>query len=188
MSEFKQYIRQHLNEGGISRVLQHIKLKHPIAIISASRKHNTLKQNLAAYRNLKRDVKQYLARFTVDDDQRLPDDEGWSGGYYRVIGGYVEVDEDGKEHPVTEKSIMIVSGPKLDSNELRQFAIELGRKYNQFAIMFIDTDGIARYIPTQGTNTQQTILGKLSVDVISKFYTRLNNHHFVFKSIDECVD
>ena len=157
-----------LEEASLGRLYQHIKAKDPIAFISGDREENTPSENKDNKQSIKKHLK--LSKF----------------GYNKVKGGYVE--EGGKK--VDAESSFVVYANADREDELKSFAINMGKKFDQSSILFVDSDGQAMFISTRddswvGPKGSVMKLGKFTTQNINDFYTRIGNKEFKFETIEE---
>lgn len=115
-----------IETGGakLSRLYQHMN-KYDFFIISAFRSENTYEENLQRTNNLISEIRNHL---------------GYGG--IQLVGHWIETLDDGSTEKVEEISFFVPNLPKnnLPSNEFLDYAISLGKKYNQEAILFGDTE------------------------------------------------
>lgn len=170
---YKQIILEalQLNEASLGRLYQHLKNKDPIAFVSGDREDSEPGENKANRANLKRYLN--LSGF----------------GYNRIKGGYVE--EGGKR--VDAESSFVIYSDKAREEQLRDLAIALGKKYKQSSILFVDSEGQAKFISTRndswvGPFGQTMKLGKFKTTNINDFYTKIGNKEFKFDSLTEESD
>lgn len=117
-------------EGGLARIYAHVNDDDKtFAMISAYRHENTKEENNRQTMLLTHD----LVHMGL--------------GSIKMEGGYVEVSDDGKEVPVTERSFFV-------PNITKEQAIELCAKYNQDSVLFKDKDGM-RYITKEGKDDSE---------------------------------
>jgi len=120
-----------VRESSIGRVWQHI--ENPTStfvIISASRDENTEEKNDELYSGLKDIIRNKLEL-----------------GYIELLGGYVEISEDGDEVDVTEKSLLV---PKISKEDAIKYGVEL----KQDTVLFKDSEGLD-YISTKTYNDKE---------------------------------
>ena len=170
---YKQIILEalQLNEASLGRLYQHLKNKDPIAFVSGDREDSEPGENKANRANLKRYLN--LSGF----------------GYNRIKGGYVE--EGGKR--VDAESSFVIYSDKAREEQLRDLAIALGKKYKQSSILFVDSEGQAKFISTRndswvGPFGQTMKLGKFKTTNINDFYTKIGNKEFKFDTLEEDVE
>ena len=180
-SQFKQYLQQAiaqirpLEERSLGRFYTHFNNHEPIAFISADRSELSKSENAARYKQLKTLVK--LSGF----------------GFNRVKGGYVEttIDKDGKrvDVPVDGESSLIVYGGTADNQQkLFSLAIQLGRRFNQDAVMLIDTDHNVTFADTNSNHStfgSSVKIGKFTANSIGQFYTKIGKSKFSFELLEQ---
>jgi len=169
MKDFKQLY----NEASLSRVYSHTQ-KRNIAIISAQRQQYTKRENDKRTAELKTDIRR-------------------SGfGFLTVKGKYEEINpETNQKETVTETSFLIIGPENDDKNKTKQFAISLGKKYQQDSVLIKQPNDDKAYLV--GTNStgfpglgKKQPLGKWHPNRTSEYMTALKgtkNKTFVFENI-----
>ncbi len=166
-----EMMEQTLLEASLGRFWQHYKEHKPMAFVSADRNERTKKENAAAYKDLKKWVQQ--SNF----------------GYNRVKGGYVE---EGGRTVDNENSVLIIGKGPEDEHRLYNFAVSLGKHFQQSSILFISSDGDAKWVATRddcwfGRTGETQKLGKFKTSNINDFYSKLGNKTFKFDELKEEV-
>lgn len=166
---FKEYI----NEASLSRFWQHFSNGEPIAIISAERGELSKSENDKNTNSLRRYINS--AKF----------------GFSKALGGYSEIDDitGEKKNIDGEKSSIVYSSPEREA-ELLNFAIGMGKKFNQDSILFIDTEGNAWWYSTRADSSvgpigSKTPVGKFHPKQIGNYYSKIGKKNFSFVSINE---
>lgn len=176
MNNFKQYLQEaydQLTESSLGRFYKHFNNHEPIAFVSADRSEYTKAENSERYRQLKTLVK--LSGF----------------GFNRVKGGFIETptDENGNkiEKPVDGESSLIIYGGNHDNQEkLFTLAMQLGKRFEQDAVMLIDTDQNVMFADTKSKNFGSKIkIGKFSANTIDKYYTKIGKKKFSFELLEQ---
>lgn len=136
-----------LYEASLGRLMQHLEKGDCLLFISANRNENTEKENNKNFKELQRYVK--IANF----------------GYNKIEGHYVEENSNGKKVPVSENSL-VVFAPADKENILFKLGIQLGRRFNQDSILFINSKKEAQFYAT-------------------KEGTKIGKRYFTFKTVEE---
>lgn len=135
----------------LSRIWQHT--KKGFVILSAFRETRSEEKNLSYHKRLQKELS--FLKF----------------GFIEVDGCYV-YDED--KNIIGEELSLFVPYSNKVYNTLEHFKkvmIDLGRKYNQDSILFVDESKIGWYLYPDGRIPKK--LGKLTLDTIGKAFTRL---------------
>lgn len=154
-----------LTEASLSRLWQHFKKGNPLMIISSDRGERDAVENNRKNKEMRKDL--INSRF----------------GYVKVKGGYTETDKDGNKRDFEEEKSCIVFGTPETEKRLLKLGKVLGKKYNQECFLFVGTDGIAKWIFTDGTNKVVT-LGEFRTKQIGDYYTKIGKKHFSFTCLD----
>lgn len=177
-------------EASLSRMYQHFvgsedeAKRKTVLILTASRQENTPAQNNRA----NKDLRQLIKSATYGKGENI--------GFVKVIGTYVEVDNQGKKKRVKEDSTLIVA-PAEKADFMRRLGIALGARFKQDSIFFA-TDGKAMLIYTRDITDSdgrvlhrkgETIpLGAFRPQALGSAYIKIKGSTFAFDWIGECFE
>ena len=139
-------------ESSVSRFKHHLEAGNPIAIVSAYRAEKSKEENEANDRELKKFARMEEVNVASGNVKSL-------FGFVRTAGGYAESGNKG----INEMSIALITD-KSREQELFDFAVAMGERYNQDSILFVPSDGDAYYVSTN--DSDDNWVGKKG----SKFY------------------
>ena len=172
---------QKLNEASYGRFNQHYENQDAIAFVSAFRSDisNERKQryrdrlqdvpkkyakneldaiNYTASGDLRQSINYIAGRIKEDDlvDKRIldaikADARHFAIGYNEIRGCYPETTETGEVNYVEGEKTVMVYAPKDYAEKLFEFAVSLGKIYDQESILFIFPSGKAYWIYTKNT-------------------------------------
>lgn len=125
-----------INESSVNRFKHHIESENPIAIVSAYRSDKSKAENEANDRELRKFARMEEVEVASGSIKSL-------FGFVRTSGGYAESGVRG----INEMSIALIAD-KGREQELLDFAIAVGERYEQDSILFIPSNGDAYYIST----------------------------------------
>lgn len=155
---------QQLTEASLSRVWQHLTSDRPVALLTAFRGEFDREQNVQRNKTLAAQIKQ----------------AGY--GYFFVDGYWVENEGTENEVHVAEDSIFAIGSADKET-EFKQLAIQLGKKYNQDAVLIKDSTGVKLYDQVGNSFLD---LGEFKPGKLAQAYTRLRNNKdsntFVFEA------
>lgn len=162
-----------ISEAKLSRVYSHFTGVRPVAIITAFRGENTEEENVSRNRALAADLRS--AGF----------------GFIWVDGAWIENSGRADEKHVSEVSLMVIGDEGSDERML-DILVKNAREYNQDGFIFKSSglkSGVSLY-DKDGEVVMQ--FGRVSMDAISKMYTRLRSgshagRSFVFENVRDPV-
>lgn len=100
--------------------------------------------------------------------------------YTPVFGGFIENKGDDNEEIVYEKSFMIYpydrSGKLHDFNELKDFALNLARIYNQDDILVVEPNGTPTYVKQDGSVHFEVGNNVIFNDFAQEYFTDLHKN------------
>lgn len=152
-----------VNEASLGRIWQYTKSGRPYAIFTAFRGEYTYKQN--------------VERNTIAVAELRKN----GFGYFFVDGNFVENAGTENEIFVKEDSIFTNAEPD-DEDRFRDLIISLGRKFNQDAVLIVDSNGANLYDKSGNVimNLGEIKLGKMG-DIYTKLRPEHKNKTFVFE-------
>lgn len=156
----------------LGRLVQHLGDK-AMLFISADRSENDKSTNNKNFKELQRNVR--AANF----------------GFNKLKGGYVEIDDTTKkEKEVKGENSLVVYANKDEEETLKKLGIQLGKKYKQDSILFVDTDKNVYMIATRDDSSIGTIgstkkFGDFKVSGMSKYFSYIGKKKFHFESVEE---
>lgn len=157
-------MEQQVNEASLSRVWQHLTSDRPVALLTAFRGEFTQEQNIQRNKTLAAKIKQ----------------AGY--GYFFVDGYWVENQGTPDEVHVAEDSIFAI-GDANKQEEFKQLVIDMGKQYNQDAVLIKDSTGVKLY---DQSGNDFLDLGEFKPGKLAQAYTRLRNNKdsntFVFEA------
>ena len=155
-----------LYEASLGRLKQHYDNGDCILFISANRNENTIQENKKAFKELQHYI--YDSNF----------------GHNKIKGSYVENREDGTTVTVEEDSLIVYGKPK-DEITLLRLGKQLGRRYKQEAILFINSEGKAKYYNLLTDSAIE--LGRFIYTRVGDYFSTIGKKQFSF-SILESVE
>lgn len=168
-NSFKYDIFHSLNEAGLSRLVDKVKIKkEDFAILTGWRNSNSFKQN----REINNSIVKYL------NSQKM--------GPYLLIGHWQETtSDDDKDYSsikdVQEDSILVVKPKTMNTEDFIQMITDIGTVYNQDSVLIGIGGEISLY---WDDNKIQKIGSDLTLNKISTAYSQMRNKKnvpFVFE-------
>lgn len=168
-NSFKYDIFYSLNEAGLSRLVDKVKIKkEDFAILTGWRNSNSFKQN----REINNSIVKYL------NSQKM--------GPYLLIGHWQETtSDDDKDYSsikdVQEDSILVVKPKTMNTEDFIQMITDIGTVYNQDSVLIGIGGEISLY---WDDNKIQKIGSDLTLNKISTAYSQMRNKKnvpFVFE-------
>ena len=136
---------QKLNEASLKRFETHLEKGNPMAILSADKGYRTKSQNKINEQELKRFAR--MAEIELAEGVFVKS----MFGFMKTKGGYVEKSTDGipkiLKREVNENSIILIAD-KNREEDLFNFAIAMGERYDQESVLLIPSNGNAYYLST----------------------------------------
>jgi hypothetical protein len=159
---------QAINEFSMSRFVDFLQHKRPIAIVSGWRGDNTSSENDANNRAIEAAIRSQ------------------NFGFVKVKGGFTENLGQKDQRDVLEDSILFTGKPG-EGDAVKALAVKLGAKYKQDSVFFSGDDGQASYISTTGNVGSVQHLGAFHPQQIGEYFTQLRKGRkkFTFDQIQE---
>lgn len=185
MKTFQKFISDcnssRINEASLGRLKQHKDKGEPMAIISACRgdwNRKDPKDNAKINKAKTAELRSFIL--------------GMGFGFNKAIGGYTEVDSEGKKVEIKDEMSSIVYATPDREKELRTFAIGMGKRFKQDSILFIGCDGNAEWIFTRPDNfmgkpvASSFKLGEFHYKQLDRYFTKIGKKNFSFavESVD----
>ena len=156
---------KNINETNLNRVLG-LHFNAGIIIISANRHENSHEQNKSNFEHLKKDLKN--SKFS----------------YFPVYGGYIEKSIDGEKPVEVIEPAFIVPNYQIASisiydntgEALKQFGIELSKKYNQESFLFVPPKSDKYYYIKPDGEIDMSFSGVEVNNLAREYFTRLNKY------------